>query len=37
VVTDHSAVYGMVRMYMSLGDNDGTVECFETSPPPTAG
>ena len=28
VVTDHSAAYGMVRMYMSLGDNDGTVEVF---------
>lgn len=28
VVTDHLAVYGMVRMYMSLGENDGTVEVF---------
>ena len=28
VVTDHSAAYGMARMYMSLGDNDGTVEVF---------
>jgi hypothetical protein len=28
VVTDHHAVYGMVRMYMSLGENDGTVEVF---------
>ena len=28
VVTDHLAVFGMVRMYMSLGENDGTVEVF---------
>ena len=30
VVTDHSAVYGMVRMYMTLGDNDGTVRVFRS-------
>jgi hypothetical protein len=28
VVTEHPALYGMVRMYMSLGENDGTVEVF---------
>jgi hypothetical protein len=28
VVTEHSALYGMARMYMSLGENDGTVEVF---------